>query len=99
MTDDQVLADQQMNKDQALGSSPLTETNAGKNKVMTFYKMLVKVSKGTLSDNVKLSDWDNPDLVWAKLRDDWPMWQDAIQKEIDQLEARGTWRDLESICF
>ena len=25
----------------------LTETNAGKNKVMTFYRMLVKVQKGS----------------------------------------------------
>ena len=28
----------------------------------------------TFSDNVKIMDWDNPDLAWAKLRDDWPMW-------------------------
>ena len=47
----------------------------------------------TFSDNVKITDWDNPDLAWAKLRDDWPMWQDAIQKEVDQLEHRGTWRE------
>ena len=43
--------------------------------------------------NVKIMDWDNPDLSWAKLRDDWPMWQDAIQKEVDQLEHQGMWHE------
>ena len=42
---------------------------------------------------MKITDWDNPDLAWAKLRDDWPMWQDAIQKEVDQLEHQGMWHE------
>ena len=25
-----------------------------------------------LTPSVKLSDWDNPDLAWAMVRDDWP---------------------------
>jgi hypothetical protein len=48
----------------------------------------------TFKDNVKLSDWDNPDLTWAKLRDDWPEWQDAIEKELNNLASRGTYREL-----
>jgi len=48
----------------------------------------------TLTDNIKLSDWDNPDLAWAKLRDDWPEWQDAIEKELNNLASRGTYREL-----
>ena len=37
------------------------------------------------SNEILLSDWDNPDLVWAKLREDWPEWQAAIKAEIYQL--------------
>jgi hypothetical protein len=38
---------------------------------------------------------DGPSLEWAKKRDDWPQWLAAIKREIDQLEARGTWRELD----
>ena len=48
----------------------------------------------SLTPAVKLSDWDNPDLAWAKLRDDWPLWQKAIEIELNNLETRGTWRQL-----
>jgi hypothetical protein len=42
--------------------------------------------------NTKMSDWDNPSLQWARTRNDWPQWLDAINKEMVQLEARGTWK-------
>ena len=48
--------------------------------------------KTGLSDDIKMSDWDNPSLQWARSREDWPQWLAAIKKEIDQLEARGTWK-------
>ena len=48
----------------------------------------------SFSDDVKLSEWDNPFLQWARRRDDWPLWEEAIRKELEQLEARGTWRQL-----
>jgi hypothetical protein len=46
----------------------------------------------SLSDEILLSDWDGPSLEWARKRDDWPQWLAAIKKEINQLEARGTWK-------
>jgi hypothetical protein len=60
------------------------------------YKKRSKVSNlpTTFSSDVKLSEWDTPLLSWARRRDDWPLWEAAIQKELDQLEARGTWRML-----
>ena len=38
---------------------------------------------------------DGPSLEWAKKRDDWPQWLAAIKREVDQLEVRGTWRELD----
>ena len=31
-------------------------------------------------------------LAEAKCRSDWPLWETAIQEELDTLEAAGTWR-------
>ena len=60
------------------------------------YKRRSKVSNlpTTFSADIKLSEWDAPLLEWARRREDWPLWQEAIKKELDQLEARGTWRLL-----
>lgn len=39
--------------------------------------------------------FDNPTLAQAMLRSDWPLWLKAIQKELDQLEKRGTWTEVD----
>ncbi|KAJ3559907.1 hypothetical protein NM688_g59 [Phlebia brevispora] len=36
-------------------------------------------------------------LEAAWKRDDWPMWQDAMQKELDSLEKAGTWELVEKL--
>lgn len=44
---------------------------------------------------VTLKQFDNPSLAEAMLREDWPLWQNAIQKEFNQLKARGTWEHVD----
>jgi hypothetical protein len=55
------------------------------------------VSKATQHQDFKVTMkmFDNPTVAEAQLRDDWPLWEKAIQKEFDQLKARGTWEHVD----
>eukprot|EP00944_MAST-04C_sp_MAST-4C-sp1_P011278 g11278.t1 len=44
---------------------------------------------------IKLKQFDNPTIAEAMLRKDWPLWEKAIQKEFEQLKARGTWEHVD----
>ncbi len=37
----------------------------------------------------------NPSYEEAKMREDWPKWQEAIKAELDSLKANGTWSLVE----
>ena len=45
---------------------------------------------------MSMKQFDNPTLAEARLRDDWPLWKKAIEKEFKQLEERGTWKEVNS---
>ena len=45
--------------------------------------------------NITPKEFDNPTIAQAVLREDWPLWLEAIKKELAQLEARGTWTEVD----
>ena len=46
-----------------------------------------------------ISEWNNPDLRWAKARDDWHLWEAGIKKEVDGLVANKTWCEMEANIY
>ncbi len=56
------------------------------------------ILKATQHDQYKLTmkQFDNPTIAEAKLRADWPLWRDAIEKEFKQLKQRGTWKEVDA---
>ena len=72
----------------------LVKKARSKNKSKKIRKKKIIDRPTKLTPSVKLSDWDNPDVAWAMVRDDWPQWKEAIEKEFSQLVKRGTWVEI-----